>query len=651
MSYCLFLKLKILFFYKQPQQKGVRDRMISATTQKRGAGAVVWDYLTTVDHKKIAILYLFAGGFFFILGGIEALIIRAQLAVPDNDFVSAGFFNELLTMHGTTMIFLAAMPLLFGFMNAIVPLQIGARDVAFPFLNSLGFWLFFLGGLFLNLSWFLDSAPDAGWTSYASLSLASEGHGIDFYVLGLQIAGAGTLIGGINFLATVITMRAPGMTYMRMPMFSWTTLITSALILFAFPPLTIGLFLLMFDRMFGSNFFDVSMGGNTIIYEHFFWIFGHPEVYILILPSFGIFSEIFATFSRKRLFGYSSMVFATVLIGFLGFMVWAHHMFTTGLGPIANAIFAVATMAIAVPTGIKIFNWLFTMWGGSIKFTVPMLYAVAFIPSFVMGGVTGVMQAVAPADYQYHDSYFIVAHFHYVIVGGVVLALLAATHYYWPKIFGTMLSEKLGAITFVLFLLGFHLTFFIQHFLGLMGMQRRIWKFLPGQGLDTGNFISSVGAFFMGTAVLILLINIVITTMRNERVGNDPWEDGRTIEWSLPSPPPYYNFKQLPLVRGLDAYWLEKMDGKKELTPAEPIGDIHMPNSSFIPFMISFGLFVAAFGAMYQVDGDKPWALPLLIFGLFITAASMVTRSVKDDLGYYIPKEELIDDEDKGGTA
>ncbi len=610
---------------------------------------MIWDYLTTVDHKKIAILYLIAGGFFFLLGGLEAMFIRIQLAVPDNNFVNAGLYNEILTMHGTTMIFLAAMPILFAFMNAIMPLQIGARDVAFPFLNALGFWLFFFGGVFLNLSWFLGGAPDAGWTSYASLSLASEGHGIDFYALGLQISGAGTLIGGINFLVTIVTMRAPGMTYMRLPLFTWSTFVASALILFAFPPLTIGLFFMIFDRMFGSNFFDHTMGGNTIIWEHLFWIFGHPEVYILILPAFGIFSEIFATFSRKRLFGYSSMVFATVLIGFLGFMVWAHHMFTTGLGPIANAIFAVATMAIAVPTGIKIFNWIFTMWGGSIKLTTPMLYAVAFIPSFVMGGVTGVMLASAAADYQYHDSYFVVAHFHYVIVGGVVFAILAATHFYWPKMFGTMLNELLGKITFWLFLIGFHLTFFIQHFLGLMGMPRRIFTFLPGQGLELGNFVSTVGAFFMAIATLVLLVNVVITSVKNKKVGNDPWGDGRTLEWAIASPPPYYNFKQLPLVRGLDAYWIEKMDGKKEMTPAEPLGDIHMPNNSFIPFMISVGLFVAAFGAMYRVEHG--WGLPVLIIGMLITLGSMFVRSVKDDHGYHIHKEELMDDPDKGGKA
>lgn len=617
--------------------------------EKRGIGGVLWDYLTTVDHKKIAHLYLIAGGLFFVLGGIEAMIIRIQLAIPNNDFVSAGLYNEMLTMHGTTMIFLAAMPLVFAIMNAVVPLQIGARDVSFPFLNSLGFWLFFFGGTFLNLSWFLGGAPDAGWTSYASLSLHSPGHGIDFYVLGLQISGLGTLIAGINFLATIVNMRAPGMTYMRMPMLTWATFVTSALILFAFPPLTVGLTLMMFDRMFGSNFFVTAAGGNTIIWEHFFWIFGHPEVYILILPSFGVFSEIIATFSRKRLFGYASMVFAMVLIGFFGFMVWAHHMFTTGLGPIANAIFAVATMAIAVPTGIKIFNWLFTMWGGSVKFTVPMLYAVAFIPSFTMGGVTGVMNATAPADYQYHDSYFIVAHFHYVIVGGVVFALLAGITFYWPKMFGTMLNEFMGKITFWTFVIGFHLTFFIQHFLGLMGMQRRIFTFQDNQGLNTGNLISSIGAMLMAVGVIVAVVNIIITSVKNKKVGNDPWEDGRTIEWALSSPPPYYNFKQLPLVRGIDAYWLEKMEGKTEMTAAEPLGDVHMPNSSILPLTISLGLFVAAFGALYNQDG-KTWTIPVIIIGLLITFGSMFIRSIKDDHGYHIHKEELLDDPNNKGV-
>ncbi|WP_419961512.1 cytochrome c oxidase subunit I [Psychrobacillus sp. BM2] len=617
---------------------------MSSIAKKKGFGATLWDYLTTVDHKKIAIMYLAAGGLFFVIGGIEAMLIRIQLAKPDNDFVSAGLFNEIITMHGTTMIFLAAMPILFGFMNAVMPLQIGARDVAFPFLNSLGFWLFFFGGIFLNLSWFMGGAPDAGWTSYASLSLASPGHGIDFYALGLQIAGAGTYIGGINFLVTIINMRAPGMTYMRMPLFTWTTFVASALILFAFPPLTIGLFFLILDRMFGGNFFDHTMGGNTIIWEHLFWIFGHPEVYILILPAFGIFSEIFALFARKRLFGYSSMVFATVLIGFLGFMVWAHHMFTVGLGPTANAIFAVATMAIAVPTGMKIFNWLLTIWGGSIKVTTPMLYALGFIPSFVAGGVTGIMQAAAPLDYQLHDSYFIVAHFHYVIVGGVVLAILAAVHLYWPLMFNQMLSEKLGKWTFWFFFIGFHCTFFIQHFLGLMGMPRRVFTFGANQGWDTFNFISSIGAALMAIGVIILVINIIITVIKNEKVGNDPWEDGRTLEWAIPQPVPFYNFKQTPLVRGLDTFWIEKQEGNKEgMTYAEPLSDIHMPNNSFIPLVMTIGLFIAAFGALYH--GEKEWSIPVLVLGLAITLGSMAVRSIKDDHGFHIHKEDLMNDE------
>ncbi|MYL19057.1 cytochrome c oxidase subunit I [Halobacillus litoralis] len=619
--------------------------MSTATAQKRGLGAAIWDYLTTVDHKKIAHLYLVSGGLFFLIGGIEAMLIRIQLMKPDNNFISAGLYNEMITMHGTTMIFLAAMPLIFALMNAVVPLQIGARDVAFPFLNSLGFWLFLFGGLLLNVSWFTGGAPDAGWTNYAPLSTSSPGHGVDYYVMGLQISGAGTLIGGINFLVTIVNMRAPGMTYMRMPLFTWSTFVTSTLILFAFPALTVGLFLMMFDRMFGSAFFDVGLGGNVIIWEHLFWIFGHPEVYILILPLFGAFSDIFSNFSKKRLFGYSAMVFATVLIGFLGFMVWAHHMFTVGMGPIANSIFAVATMAIAVPTGIKIFNWLFTMWGGQIKMTSAMLWSIAFIPSFTIGGMTGVMLAAAAADYQYHDTYFVVGHFHYVIVGGVVFGLFASLHYWWPKMFGKVLNEKLGKLAFWPFFIGFHLTFFIQHFLGLMGMPRRYWVFLEGQGLDSGNLISTIGAFLMAIGTVIFLINVVYTSVKEKKVSGDPW-NGRTLEWSIPSPPPHYNFVQTPLVRGLDPLWVEKMDGKEGMTPAEPLGDIHMPNASILPFTISLGLFIAGFGFIYQVD-DSAWLIAVFA-GMGITLASMLIRSLKDDLGHHIHKEDLEEDIKKG---
>lgn len=602
------------------------------------------DWLTTVDHKKIGILYLIAGGFFFLIGGLEAILIRIQLAFPDQKIFVGDAFNALTTMHGTTMIFFAAMPIIFAFMNAIVPLQIGARDVAFPFVNALGLWLFFFGGVMLNVSWFLGGAPAAGWTAYAPLSAivdtTSAYHGVDFYVLGLQIAGLGTLIGGINFLVTIINMRAPGMTYMRMPMFTWSAFITSALILFAFPAITVGLVELMFDRMFGGAFFEISKGGNSVLWEHLFWIFGHPEVYILILPAFGIISEIVSTFSKKRLFGYSSMVFATALIGFLGFMVWVHHMFTTGIGPIGNAIFAIATMAIAVPTGVKIFNWLFTLWGGQITFSTANMFATAFIPTFVMGGVTGVMLAVPPADYQYHDTYFVVAHFHYVIVGGLVLGLFAGLYYWWPKMFGRMLSETLGKVHFWTFFIGFHLTFFPQHFLGLMGMPRRVFTYQPGVGLEEGNFVSTIGAFLMGIGTIVFLINAIVAARKPKNAPADPW-DGRTLEWSIPSPAPEYNFKQTPLVRGLDALWKEKMAGNKEMTPAEPIGSIHMPSASILPLIFSIGFFIAGFGFMYHTYS-------VAIIGGGIMLACMFLRSVYDDKGFHIEPEEL---EDKGAKA
>jgi cytochrome c oxidase subunit I len=604
------------------------------------------DWLTTVDHKKIGILYLLAGGFFFLVGGLEAILIRIQLAFPDQHIFIGDSFNQLTTMHGTTMIFFAAMPVIFAFMNAIVPLQIGARDVAFPFVNSLGFWLFFAGGVLMNTSWFLGGAPDAGWTGYAPLSSITDSNwgatlegnlqGTDFYVLGLQIAGIGTLIGGINFLVTIINMRAPGLTYMRLPMFTWSAFVTSGLIVLAFPAITVALVELMFDRVFGGAFFDAARGGNNVLWEHLFWIFGHPEVYILILPAFGIISEIVSTFSKKRLFGYSSMVFATVLIGFLGFMVWVHHMFTAGLGPVANSIFAIATMAIAVPTGVKIFNWLFTLWGGQIRFTTANIFATAFIPTFVMGGTTGVMLAIPAADFQYHDTYFVVAHFHYVIVGGLVLGLFAGLYYWWPKMFGRMLSEGLGKLHFWLFFIGFHLTFFPQHFLGLMGMPRRVFTYQPGYDLEVGNLVSTVGAFFMGIGTLVFIINIITTARKPMTAPADPW-DGRSLEWTIPSPAPEYNFKQTPLVRGLDAFWKEKMAGNKQMTPAEPIGSIHMPSASILPLVMSVGLFIAGFGFMYR-------NYYVAAAGIIVTFIAMFLRSVYDDHGWHIEPEELEDD-------
>ncbi len=587
------------------------------------------DWLTTVDHKKIGILYLAAGGFFFLFGLTEAILMRLQLMFPENEWFIGGTYNQILTLHGTTMIFLAAMPILIGFMNLIVPLQIGARDVAFPFINALGFWLFFFGGLMLYVSLFTGGAPDAGWTAYPPLSLSNySGTGLDYYVLGLQISGIGTLIGGINFLVTIINMRAPGMTFMRMPLFTWSSFVTSAMILFAFPPLTVALFMLMMDRLFGGNFFNPAAGGNPVIWQHLFWVFGHPEVYILILPPFGIFSEIASTFSGKRLFGYSAMVFATVMIAFFGFMVWAHHMFTVGLGPVANSIFAIATMLVGVPTGIKVFNWLFTLWGGHIRFTTASLWLLGFLPTFVIGGMTGVMLAVAPADYQYHDSYFVVAHFHYVIIGGVLFAIFGGLYYWWPKVFGKMLNETLGKWHFWLFFIGFHGTFFPLHFAGVMGMPRRVYTYLGNHGFDWINFVSTVSSFLMVAGVIVLLINLVGSSKSGKIASADPW-DGRTLEWTIPSPPPVYNFAQLPLVRSLDAFWAEKMANKKEMTPAEPLGDIHMPSNSILPFIMSLGLFIAGFGIIYL----NIW---VIVPGLATTVVCMIIRSLKDDPGYHI---------------
>ncbi|MBH8599465.1 MULTISPECIES: cytochrome c oxidase subunit I [unclassified Thermoactinomyces] len=615
------------------------------TFLERVKNSKVWDWLTTVDHKKIGILYFLSGFFFFLVGGIEALFMRLQLVVPHNDLFVGDTFNELLTMHGTTMIFMAAMPMIFGLMNAVVPLQIGARDVAFPFVNALGFWLFFAGGLLMNLSWIFGGAPDAGWTSYTSLALNnySPGPGVDFYVLGLQIAGIGTLIGGLNFMATIINLRAPGMTFLRMPMFTWTSFVTSTIILFAFPPLTVALLLLMFDRLFGSHFFDYTMGGSAVIWEHLFWIFGHPEVYIVILPAFGVMSEVISTFSRKRLFGYTSMVFATVLIAFLSFMVWVHHMFTVGLGPVSNSIFAVATMAIAVPTGIKVFNWLFTMWGGEIRFTTAMLFAIGFIPTFVMGGMTGVMLAAPPADFQYQDSYFVVAHFHYVLVGGTVMGLFAGAYYWWPKMFGKMLNETIGKIHFWTFLIGFHLTFFPQHFLGLFGMPRRVFTYQPGMGLDSLNLISTIGVVGMAIGTIAFLYNIYWSFKKAAPAPADPW-DGRTLEWAISSPPPVYNFAQLPLVRGYDAWWMEKQAGNKSLPPAEPLGSIHMPSSSFIPILMALGFFIAGFGFIFR--GNFVGA----IIGLVLVIVCLFLRSFDRDHGYHIEPDE-IEETNKGVQA
>lgn len=596
-----------------------------------------WDWMTSTHHTKVGIMYLAAGGAFFLRAGLDALIIRLQLALPENQFwvFQGEKYNQMMTTHGTTMIFFVAMPLLIGLMNVAVPLQIGARDLAFPYMNLLSFWLFLTGGALVNVSFVLGGSPSTGWTAYSPLSLDafSPGPGLDYYTLGIQIAGVGTMLSAINFLVTIIRKRAKGMTFMRMPLFTWSSFVTSILILFAFPALTVALLLLMMDRVYGTAFLS-GTDGNPLIWQHLFWIFGHPEVYILILPAFGIFSDVITTFSRKNLFAYGAMVFALVLIGFLGFMVWIHHMFTVGLGPISNAIFALATMSIAVPTGIKIFNWLFTLRGGVIRFKTAMLFSLAFIPTFLIGGATGVMLSSAPADYQYHDSYFVVGHFHYVIVGGTILGIFAGVYYWWPKMFGFLLNEVLGKWHFWLFTIGFHVTFFPMHLMGLNGMPRRVFTYFERDGLGSLNLISTIGAFIMAAAVMIFLFNIYWSIRHGEKdTTGDPW-DGRTLEWALPSPPPEGNFIDRPVVTTIDQLWYEKQKGDGTLRTIREDGPIYVSRNTAQPVFLSGILFVSSFGFIFYQPLIQ-WA------GVIGVASMLILRSFKDDSWQAYTRSEL----------
>ncbi len=583
---------------------------------------VLIDWLTTVDHKKIGIMYGAWAFFFFVIGGLEALVIRAQLARPEAQLVSPDFYNQLFTMHGTTMIFLAVMPLSAMFFNFMIPLLIGARDVAFPRLNAMSLWVFVLGGLFLNASFLFGTAPNAGWFAYAPLSgrQYSPGPHMDFWVLGLQILGIASLAAGVNFFTTILIMRARGMTMMRMPMFVWATLITQVLVLLAFPVITVALILLMADRLFGSGFFVTAMGGDPMLWQHLFWVFGHPEVYILILPAFGIISEILPVFSRKPLFGYSAMVFSSAFIAFLGFGVWSHHMFSTGMGPLADSFFSLATMLIAIPTGVKIFNWIGTIWGGSLQLKTPMWFSLGFIAMFIMGGLSGVMHSVAPADLQQTDTYFVVAHFHYVLFGGSILALTAGAYYWWPKMFGKMLSEKLGMWHFWTTMIGFNLTFFPMHFAGLLGMPRRVYTYPSGLGFDLFNMMATVGAFLLAISILIFMWNVIKTWRSDERAPADPW-GGATLEWTIPSPPPEWNFDDEPVVTERDAVWGIKRAAGVRTLPEPVSGDgkgIHMPGPSWWPLIVSLGILSFFVGFMF----DKPWAFPfgpVTILGFALT--------------------------------
>ncbi len=600
----------------------------------------LWSWLTSVDHKQLGRMYLAASFVFFVLGGIEAFLIRLQLASPNNHFLSAQLYNQIFTMHGTTMIFLAIMPLTSGFMNYLVPLMIGARDVAFPRLNALSFWLFLFGGLLLYSSWFLGGAPNAGWWNYVPISGIhyNPGHGIDFYDIGLQIAGLGTLIGGINFLVTIINLRAPGMTMMRLPLFVWSTFVTSVLIVFALPPLSVNLFLQTFDRLFGAQFFNVPAGGNPLLWTNLFWIFGHPEVYILILPVFGIISEVLPTFARKPIFGYTAMVMATFVIGFLAFTVWVHHMFTLGYGPVVNSIFGITSMLIAIPTGVKIFNWIATMWEGQLTLNTAVLWVLGFLVCFTIGGMSGVMLAVSPADLQYNNSYFVVAHFHYVLIGGSLFGLFAGLYYWFPKFTGKVLSERLGKWNFWLMFIGFNVTFFPFHILGLLGMPRRIYTYAPGLGLTFWNQVSTFGVFILTAGLLVFTVNLFYTLSHRGTVAiGDPW-DGRTLEWSIASPPPEYNFEQIPLVRARDPLWAEKMYGDGTMLSAAeaghhaPEGMIHLPARTMMPAIMAFGLFVAGYGFIFH-------SIWLDVVGLLMTFGSLLKSMFEVDKGTYVPIE------------
>src|SRR5437588_11509308 len=520
-------------------------------------------WVTTVDHKRLGILYIIYALIFLVIGGIEAGIMRIQLMHAHNDFVSPEVFNRMFTMHGTTMIFFVAMPLVFGFANYLVPLMIGARDMAFPRLNAFSFWMTALGGIFLYFSFLggdglygAGSAPDVGWFAYAPLTAKtfSVGHSTDYWTLSLLSSGIGSIGTAINIIATILCMRCPGMTLGKMPLLVWLNLVMAGLVILAVSPLSAAQIMLLIDRYLGAHFFDTQAGGSAVIWMHFFWVFGHPEVYVLVIPAFAFASEIIPVFSRKAIFGYPVMVAATICIGFIGMSVWAHHMFTVGMSSAANTFFVLSTMAIAVPTGIKLFNWLATMWGGKIEFKTPMLFCVGFLFQFLIAGLTGIMLGAAPFDWHLGSSYFVVAHFHYVIVGGILFTLFGAFYYWFPKMSGKMYSETLGQLHFWLFLIGFHLTFDFMHIPGLLGMPRRIYTYEPGRGWDTWNLIVTIGVFFQALGIVVFVANLLWSYFKGKTAGSDPW-DAWTLEWSTASPPPAYNFASIPEVKSRRPLW------------------------------------------------------------------------------------------------
>ncbi|MFN8021401.1 MAG: cytochrome c oxidase subunit I [Acidimicrobiales bacterium] len=620
---------------------------------RRPVSTTGWrSWVFTVDHKKLGIMYGVVAMFFFLVGGVEALLIRAQLAGPNGTVLSAGLYNEMFTMHATTMVFLFVMPMAAAFANYLVPLQIGARDVAFPRINAFGFWCFLAGGIFLNTSWFLGGAADGGWFMYQpnANSLFSPSHGIDFWGLGLQITGIASLTGAVNLIVTILNMRAPGMTLMKMPIFTWMILVIQFLLLFAMPVITVALFLLMFQREFGATFFDVNAGADPLLWQHLFWIFGHPEVYIIVLPGFGIVSEVLPVFARKPLFGYRFVVFSGAAIGFVGWGVWAHHMFASGLGPMSVAVFSAATMLIAIPTGVKIVNWTLTLWGGKLWFTTSMLFAIGLIIEFTIGGLSGVTHAISPSDTQQTDTYYIIAHFHYTIFGGAVLGLFAGFYYWWPKIFGKQLSEKLGKWNFWVMIIGMNLTFGPMHIIGLQGQPRRMMNWTEaraGEGffnLGFWNRVASTGAFILAIGVALFVVNVFLTHRPGSKTPKaplDPW-DARSLEWITQSPPKEHNFDAIPTVHALDEFFHRKYEvdhdtgavvkvaTAEEILAAEEAkadSHIHLPSPSYWPILLAVSLPIMAYGVIFQRF--------LIVAGGLLALASMfawaIEPSVADD--------------------
>ena len=616
--------------------------VFAALTKFKLWGPLWRDWICSIDHKKIGIMYIILGIVMLLRGFADAVMMRIQQAMAFGDnlgYLPPHHYDQIFTAHGVIMIFFVAMPLVTGFMNYLIPLQIGARDVSFPFLNNFSFWMTTTGAVLVMVSLFLGEFSTSGWLALSNLGNQNPGVGLDYYIWALQLSGVGTTLSGINLIVTIIKMRAPGMNLMKMPVFVWTSLCTNALIVASFPILTAALVLMSMDRYFGTNFFTNELGGNPMLYVNLIWIWGHPEVYILILPCFGIFSEIVATFSKKRLFGYTSMVYATVCITVLSWLVWLHHFFTMGSGAAVNTFFGITTMIISIPTGAKIFNWLFTMYKGRIAFKPPMMWTVGFMCTFAIGGMTGVLLAVPPADFVLHNSLFLIAHFHNVIIGGVVFGLLAGINFWFPKAFGYKLNEFWGKVSFWCWLVGFWIAFTPLYILGLMGVTRRLNHF-EDQSLQIWFVIAAVGVAIIACGIGAFLLQLVVSFIQrkqNRDENGDTWGSGRTLEWATSSPPPVYNFAKTPVVHDVDAWWDMKKHGYQR--PLSGFEDLHMPKNTGAGFIISMIGLVLGFALIWHI-----WWLAIVSFAGLILATIIHTFNYNRD--YYIPATEVQATED-----